>query len=191
MAGAISPREQGTQEQEAIARFLAAPTPETYAALFRGWSPKMVGYFRARGCDAPLAEDLTQDVMLAVFRQAKQLRDPALFRSWLFQIARNALLQHRRTQMRRIATVELVDVAAPTADPLAAAAFAQTIASLPEDERELMMLRYVEELAYNEIAAVLEMPMGTVQWKIFQARKKLAALFGAVREVLPGGNHAT
>ena len=44
-----------------------------------------------------------------------------------------------------------------------------------------MMLRYIEGLEYHEIAAVLDLPIGTVQWKIHNSKKKLAARFGGPR----------
>ena len=48
---------------------------------------------------------------------------------------------------------------------------------LGEDEREIMMLRYIDELEYHEISELVGLPQGTVQWKIFNAKKKLAARF--------------
>jgi RNA polymerase sigma-70 factor (ECF subfamily) len=62
-------------------------------------------------------------------------------------------------------------------DPLLSAQFAEWMAFLEEDEREIMMLRYIDELEYHEIAELLGLPQGTVQWKIFNAKKKLAARF--------------
>ena len=57
--------------------------------------------------------------------------------------------------------------------------FAQWMAALDAEERQIMMLRYVEELEYHDIAEVLGLPLGTVQWKIFNSKKKLARRFGA------------
>src|SRR5260370_22166632 len=74
--------------------FLEAPNEESFADLFKTFTPQLVAFFRARGCEPALAEDLTQEVMLAVYRKAAQVRDRALFRAWLFKIARNALCRH-------------------------------------------------------------------------------------------------
>jgi RNA polymerase sigma factor (sigma-70 family) len=46
-------------------------------------------------------------------------------------------------------------------------------------EREMMLLRYLEGFEYHEIASMLNIPVGTVQWKIFHSKRKLAARFGA------------
>ena len=56
--------------------------------------------------------------------------------------------------------------------------FAEWMAWLTPEEREIMTLRYVDELQHHEIAEVLDMPVGTVQWKIFHIKRKLAAKFG-------------
>jgi RNA polymerase sigma-70 factor (ECF subfamily) len=166
-------------EQEAITAFLATPTTETYSALFRVMAPRVLGYFRVRGCEPALAEDLTQEVMLAVYRQSRQLNNSESFRPWLFKIARNALLQDRRKRTRQPQAVDLEDVALPESDPLASLQFAQWMKALDAEERELIRLRYVEGLEYHQIAELLRMPLGTVQWKVFQSKKKLAARFGA------------
>lgn len=170
-----------TREREAVDRFLSDPCEERFSDLFRAIAPRILTWFRVRGCDRSLAEDLTQEVLLAVFRQARYLRNAELFRPWLYRIIKNALLQHLRRTGRRIETVQ-IDVAGPgpaakQPDPLLPAEFAEWMAFLQADEREMLMLRYVDELEYHEIAEALGVPCGTVQWKIFNAKKKLAARF--------------
>jgi RNA polymerase sigma factor (sigma-70 family) len=164
-------------ERELLEDFLDRPGNDTYSALFRVVAPQVMSYLRLRGCPPPAAEDLTQDVMLIMYREANRLRDRSLFRPWLFKIARNALVQYRRKQEREH-PVEFDELPAPAGDPLAAADFSQWMKALEPKERETMMLRYVEGLEYHEIAALQEIPIGTVQWRIFQTKKKLAARFG-------------
>jgi RNA polymerase sigma-70 factor (ECF subfamily) len=168
-------------EKEVIGRFLARPEHEGYSALFRRFVPQLVRYFRIRGCDGALADDLAQEVMLVVYRESRQLRDPELFRPWFFRIARNALLQHHRRQVRRpeMPMGEETDSAlVVTTDPLANVQFEEWMDALEPEERELMRLRYADGLQYHEIAKMLEMPQGTVQWRIFQSVRKLSARFG-------------
>jgi RNA polymerase sigma-70 factor, ECF subfamily len=168
-------------EPEAIERFTLNPCEETFGDLFRAVAPRLIAWYRVRGCGKELAEDLTQEVMLAVFRQAGHLRNPDLFRPWLYRIVKNALLQHVRRKARRVETVELKNAEAGSPakqpDPLLTAQFAEWMAFLEEGEREIMMLRYIDELEYHEIAELVGLPQGTVQWKIFNAKKKLAARF--------------
>ncbi len=165
-------------EDEAVARFFADPHPDTWAALFRCFAGQVMRYFRARGCPVEDAEDLTQDVMLTVFRRHGQLREQNLFRPWLFRIARNAFLRRleRRGREESMPEEELV---APAFDPLMPAQFAEWMRALDPPEREAIRLRYVDGLEYHEIAEMLQVPLGTIQWRIFQAKRKLAARFGA------------
>jgi RNA polymerase sigma-70 factor (ECF subfamily) len=169
-------------ELEALEGFIANPVEERCSELFRSTAPRIFAYFRTRGCDKALAEDLTQEVMIAVFRRATTLRHRELFRPWVYRIARNALLQHVRRMGRQVETVQLDsaagDAGASPPDPLLPAQFAEWMKFLEPDERRIMMLRFIEELDYHEIAEALGLPLGTVQWKIFHSKKKLAARFG-------------
>src|ERR1700731_1994962 len=90
-------------------RFLDAPNQESFAELFKAFTPQLVAFFRARGCQA-MAEDLAQEVMFTVYRKADQIRDRSLFRAWMFKIARNTLCRHFGKQAREVDTVDLADV---------------------------------------------------------------------------------
>src|SRR5579862_7399956 len=75
-------------------RFLTAPDDESFTSLFRTLTPQLLSFFRARGCESSVAEDLAQDVMLAVHRNVSQVRDRSLFRAWLLKVARNAMCRY-------------------------------------------------------------------------------------------------
>lgn len=85
------------------------PQRDSFSDLFHTFSPQLVAFFRARGCERALAEDLAQEVMLIVYRKATQIRDRSLFRAWLFKIARNALCRHYGKQAQEVETVDLAD----------------------------------------------------------------------------------
>jgi RNA polymerase sigma-70 factor (ECF subfamily) len=161
-------------------RFLEASNEDSFTELFNTFRPQLVAFFRARNCELALAEDLAQEVMLTVYRKASQLRDRTLFRSWLFKIARNALCRHYGKQAREVETVDLADAAdrlvaashKPTGTP--ASEFLHWMTFLDSREREVMTLRFIEQWEYHEIAAAQDIPIGTVQWRVFNAKKKLA-----------------
>jgi RNA polymerase sigma factor (sigma-70 family) len=139
----------------------------------------LVAFYRARNCDPGLSEDLAQLVMLTVYRKAGQIRDRALFRAWLFRIAHNALCRHYGKQAREVETVYVEDsvdrLASVSAEPGPPAfEFMHWMGFLNPREREVMTLRFVEQWEYHEIAAARDMPIGTVQWIVFNAKKKLA-----------------
>jgi RNA polymerase sigma-70 factor (ECF subfamily) len=177
MANDRTLRESGVTE-----RFLVSPNEESFTDLFRVFTPQLVAFFRLRGCEVALSEDLTQEVMLTVYRKAAQVRDRSLFRAWLFKIARNALCRQYGKQSREVETVDLANVAgslvASSNKPAGTAAFEfhDWMAFLESREREAVTLRFVEEWEYHEIAAAKNIPIGTVQWRVFNAKKKLAPL---------------
>jgi RNA polymerase sigma-70 factor, ECF subfamily len=174
------PKERPLHEGAVIAEFLDSPNEESFADLFRIFTPQLVAFFRSRGCEFALSEDLTQEVMLTVYRKAEQIRDRTLFRSWLFKIARNALCRHHGNRLREVETVDLEKVVnrvvassnKPTGTP--AFEFLRWMMFLESREREALTLRFVEEWEYHEIAAAKAIPIGTVQWRVFNAKKKLA-----------------
>lgn len=170
------------EEQGAIEEFLQSPGEETYRRLFLFLAPRVIAFFRARGCDTHLAQDLAQEVMLKVYEQSSGLRQREAFRAWLFRIVRNEWLQELRRTGRTVPTVRLNldehENGVADKDPLAGARFLEWMQALEPDEREIMTFRYVDGLEYHEIAEVLHMPTGTVQWKVFHSKKKLAAKFG-------------
>jgi RNA polymerase sigma-70 factor (ECF subfamily) len=160
--------------------FLEAPNENSFSDLFNIITPQLIAFFRARNCELALAEDLAQEVMLIVHRKAAQIRDRTLFRAWLFKIARNALCRHYGKQTREVDTVDLADVTdrlvAASHKPAATPAFEfqHWMAFLDSREREVMKLRFIEQWEYHEIAAAQAIPIGTVQWRVFNAKKKLA-----------------
>src|ERR1700688_5321242 len=104
-------------EESVTNRFLEAPDEDSFGDLFKLFSPQLVAFFRARGCELALAEDLAQEVMLTVYRKATQIRDRTLFRAWLFKIARNTLCRHYGKQTREVETVDLAEATDRLADP--------------------------------------------------------------------------
>jgi RNA polymerase sigma factor (sigma-70 family) len=174
-------------EGAVVERFLESRNEESFVDLFQVFTAQLVAFFRARGCALDLSEDLTQEVMLTVYRKAWQIRDRALFRAWLFMIARNALCRHYGKQSRAVETVDLATVAdrsiAATKKPGGPAAFEfhQWMDLLESHEREALTLRFVEEWEYHEIATAKAIPIGTVQWRVFNAKRKLAPHLRALK----------
>jgi RNA polymerase sigma-70 factor (ECF subfamily) len=172
--------EKFLQEAAVAQNFLESPNEDTFAPVFQIFTPQLISFFRARGCEPALSEDLAQDVMLIVYRKVNQLRDQTLFRAWLFKIARSSLCRHYGRRSREVDTIELEKVSdslvtstrAPAATP--AFEFQLWMSFLDSREQEALTLRFIEEWEYHEIAAAKAIPIGTVQWRVFNAKKKLA-----------------
>ena len=179
MTNETIPSPRALQDTAVMQRFLEAPDEATFADLFRAFSPKLVAFFRARG-SALIAEDLAQEVMLTVYRKAGQVRDHALFGAWIFRIARNTLSRHYTKQTREVDTLDLSEVPeglvafSPRNGGAPAFEFNHWMDFLDDREKEALTLRFVEEWEYHEIAAAQNIPIGTVQWRVFNAKRKLA-----------------
>lgn len=138
------------------------------------------------------AEDIAQDTFLRACRGLATFRGQSTFRSWLFQIAINAARTFRRTRAAR--HEETTDArhdldASPAPGNLERAVIARdevhrALAALPEELRQAVVLRDVEGLDYREIAAVLAVPIGTVESRIFRGRARLRQ---ALTDTAPGG----
>ncbi len=142
----------------------------------------MLRYFELRGCAKAVAEDLTQEVMLAAFRQTASVRDPGRFRAWLYGVARHKYLMHIRREGHTPEMVEFDELSesllVAQSDPLARSVLYESLKTLDAVSRRILLLRYMDGLEYHEIAEVMEMPLGTVQWKVFDSKKKLAKWMG-------------
>jgi len=176
----------GMDEQRAIEMFLKLRDDETFCALFVAVYGRVRRYFLLRGVDRMTAEDLTQQVMLAVHQKAGEFRDHQLFQGWLFAIARNELLQHWRRGQARPQTIELEPIRTAIEEQFSVTPELQLhtelddwLALLEPNERELLLLRFVEGLSYEELALVLGIPLGTVKSRLFHVKEKLLILTGA------------
>ena len=164
------------REAAATEAFLGAPNEESFIELFLTLTPQLVSFFRSHGCGPDLSEDLSQEVMLTVFQKSSQLRDRTRFRGWLFTIARHALYRHHGKHSVEAVAIDSQDIVDTRTKPTAPSAFEfhHWMTFLESHEREALTLRYVEGWENHEIAAATAIPIGTVQWRVFNAKKKLA-----------------
>jgi RNA polymerase sigma factor (sigma-70 family) len=158
--------------------------PEMFAALFDRHAPLIHRYI-ARRAGPEIAEDLVAETFLAAFRRRQRYdRSCPDARPWLYGIATNLIGQHRRDESRQLRISQLVkpDLDPPGhADEVAAnvtaagtkAVLAQALADLPAAERDVLLLIAWEQLSYDETAAALRIPIGTVRSRLSRARSRL------------------
>ena len=160
---------------------------QAFEDLFDRYREPVWGFFRRRVPDRAQAEELTQDTFVAVLESAARYQARGPFRSYLFGIAYNILLSHRRRDdTERSAPME--DVAAAAGNPDAGLWVQFALAALDEDDRELLMLREYEQLSYQEIAHLQAIPLNTVRSRLFRARMALRQALEARASV--GVRHA-
>ena len=126
------------------------------------------------------AEDALQNVWLDVFCGIARLSTPAAFTTWVFRIAHNRAHFELRLEYRAVYTsFDHEHIEVNTDDEEFSAADAERIhkglASLPTTQREVLTLRYLEGLSYEEICQVISCPVGTVRSRIYYAKQALYA----------------
>lgn len=119
------------------------------------------------------AEDLTQEVFLHLFRAIGSYREQGQFRAYLYRIAYCLCVDAARGQVAEPLSEHVADPAAPYAGVEDRDAVQRLLARLPPDQREVILLRYGEDLTYREIAAVTGEPLRTVQSRVRRALKTL------------------
>ncbi|MGK5443565.1 RNA polymerase sigma factor [Micromonospora sp. URMC 105] len=177
--------------------------PESFAVIFDRHAPCIHRYL-ARRVGAGMADDLAAETFLAAFRRRERF-DTAHpdARPWLYGIATNTVSQHRREEEReyrlRQAYVPAMSEASH-ADRVATVVTAQSLrrtlfgalAELSTGDRDVLLLIAWEELTYDETAAALAIPVGTVRSRLNRARKLLRDALGGdstltIEEALSNG----
>jgi RNA polymerase sigma-70 factor (ECF subfamily) len=140
------------------------------------------------------AEDLVQEAAVQAFRAFHTFQAGTNFKAWYFKILTNLFLNKRRKQQREPSTTALDDapdlylfletknagIHARSADPatlvlqdISTEQIVQAITALPEDYRAVAALYFMEELSYQEIAEIVDCPVGTVRSRLHRGRKLL------------------
>jgi RNA polymerase sigma-70 factor (ECF subfamily) len=145
--------------------------------------------FRLAGQQAD-AEDVTQQTFLVAQQHLQQLRQPENPLPWLLTIARSCWLKSaRRKRPVPAASVELNidDVAAPRSDrePIDQQELQSALDELPDEFKLVVVMFYFQESSYREIAAELEIPIGTVMSRLARAKAQLRKRLGMIDEGEP------
>jgi RNA polymerase sigma factor (sigma-70 family) len=158
-----------------------------FARVFAFYGPRVKAYLRRLGAEDAVAEDLTQEVMLAIWRRAHQFdRTRAALGTWVYTIARNKRIDALRRERRPDFDLEdpaLVpeDGSAPRGDRQAEAeqvrrGVMEAVEQLPAEQAQLLRIFYFEEKPHSAIAEELGLPLGTVKSRLRLALAKLRVL---------------
>lgn len=165
---------------DCVARIRQAQDRQAFAELFAHFAPRVKAFLIKSGSDVGLAEECAQEVMATLWRKS-HLFDPsrASVATWVFTIARNKRIDMLRKQ-RRPEPEELTW--GPEAEPDAADIvelqqesnrLAQSIAQLPEKQKELIEKAYYQDLTHSEIAEETGLPLGTIKSRIRLALERI------------------
>ena len=180
-----------TQEQlNAALLAIAAGEQEPLSALYKDCRQSVFLLAASITGQAQMAEDVTQEAFLAAWRGLPQFRGDCRFSTWLYRLVNNAAIDYLRREKRHRDTGDVDDLELPDGDPSpqelaeqsdTRAAVRRGLDRLSPEHRQVLLLRYMQELDYGEIAQVLDVSEGTVKSRINRAKSKL-------RELLGGGN---
>ena len=172
----------------------AAGDRDAFTELVRRYQSRIYNLAVTLGVPRADAEDVAQDVFLRVYRGLGRFRGEALFRTWLYQVAINAVRSHLAASPAARGADPPVGRSdnGPAPEPAVDDPFARrladrqvidrALAALPPDWREAVTLRDVEGLSYREIADLTGAPIGTVESRIFRARQQLRTTLATLLE---------
>ena len=154
-----------------------------YAEIVRALQPQVLGFLYRMTRDREWAEDLGQEVFLRAYRRLERYdRNKAAFSTWLFTMARNLCLDElRKSRPQRVALEEAAETQA-AGDPGPDAALrenelerliAEAVQSLAAEYREVFILKEYQDFSLEEIAAIVQCPIGTVKSRLHRARTQL------------------
>lgn len=186
MSGRVEPHGRGDGADPDLADVRAAQAdPAAFGALYRRYLDRVYGYAFYLLGDHHDAEDATERTFLAALAAMPRFRDEgASFRSWLFRIAHNQVANALRTRSRRrTARLDLIaepvgagDVAELVSGADDARRVRRALASLSDDRRQVVVLRFVDGLSAREIGAVLGRSEAAVRVLQHRALRDLADL---------------
>jgi RNA polymerase sigma-70 factor (ECF subfamily) len=143
---------------------------------------KMEGWYREHGAallrylgrrfGGDAADDLLQETFVQALRRPQRAGEAVSARAWLFGIARHVGISAFRRRKVMAELPQGVAAREPDEDSRIGE-MRQAIAKLPQEMRETLELRLADDLSYEEIAAVLEIPVGTVRSRLHHAVRKL------------------
>ena len=157
----------------------ARQDPKVFGELYLLYVEPVFRYLYSRIGNVHEAEDTTAQTFLAAFESFGRFRQDGHFASWLFTIARNKGMDHFRRR-NNTTSIEEIDDIPMESDPLSgviqseqAAALSKLIRVLPEEERELLRLRFLAEMSFPEMAHLLQNNEEAVKKSVYRLLARL------------------
>lgn len=160
-----------------IERVLKGDT-EAFNLLVRQWEKPIYNFiFRLTG-DRDEAMDLCQESFMKAYRELPTLKDRDRFSAWLYRIAHNTCFSKMRKDAGKI-FVELAPETRSERSPVESRlAVEKALQHLPEDQREVVVLKVFHSLKFEEIAAIQGAPVSTVKSRLYMGFEKLRSILG-------------
>ncbi|MBI4503449.1 MAG: sigma-70 family RNA polymerase sigma factor [Gemmatimonadetes bacterium] len=197
------PSDLSTLTDQDVVRLACDGHEGAYRELVRRYERPIFSLVYRMVRDRELAEDLAQETFVKALNAIGSYRPEFKFSSWIFKIANNAAIDHlRKRELNTLSLEGSRDATSPERVEATAlqigdrgesplqemearelgSAIEQAIGQLRPEYRSCILLRHVEDRSYEEIAQILDLPLGTVKTYIHRARTELKAVLGDLRE---------
>jgi RNA polymerase sigma-70 factor, ECF subfamily len=174
-----------SDEATLLSRIALGRDRDAFVQLFDLYGPRVKSFMMRKGASPEQAEDLVQETMISVWSKAGMyVAERGSVTTWIFTIARNLRIDRLRREKTSLFT-DLDDYDAESEDVAQDDALgrlqedsqvARALAQIPSEQRELLILSYVEDLPQSEIAARLQIPLGTVKSRMRLAYRRMRKL---------------
>ncbi len=143
------------------------------------------------------ADEVAQEAFLSAWKALPNFRGESQFSTWLYQLTTHAAIDLMRREKRQIAAADITEVSAadPAPSPQQQAEQSEqreivrdAILQLAPEQREVVVLRFMEELSYEEIGAVLKLPSGTVKSRLNRAKAQLKEILSKSGNLFGAGS---
>ncbi len=155
-----------------------------FSLLVERWWKKIYSFIFFKIGSGDEAKELTQEVFLKVYLNIENFNPSYKFSTWIYKIAQNLsidFLRKKHMVITELTNQSLITKKTPLTEIIVEEKNKEiwdAIEKLPEDLKEIILLRHQEELSYEEISEILNLKLGTVKNRIFKARKLLAEMIG-------------
>lgn len=182
-------------QDEALIRRAAAGDDSAFETLMLAHQKQVYSLCLRMSGNVDDAFDLSQEAFIKAWRGLAQYQFGAEFSTWLYRLTRNVCIDFLRRQKRQTAVPleteqdgETMELPLPDSAPLPEEqmlhderqrALQQAMLALPDEQREILILRVVNDLPYEKISAILELPLGTVKSRLARARIQLKKILAA------------
>jgi RNA polymerase sigma-70 factor (ECF subfamily) len=164
-------------ERKLVERVLKGDS-EAFNLLVRQWEKPIYNFIVRMIGDRDEAMDLCQDVFMKAFRELRALKDPERFSAWLYRIAHNTCYSRLRKDIGKIYVPFDPDARGVSSAIEERLAVEKALQQLPEDQREVVVLKVYQSLKFEEIAAIQDAPVSTVKSRLYMAFEKLRTILG-------------
>jgi RNA polymerase sigma factor (sigma-70 family) len=180
-------------DQALVLKYMETQRPEYFSELYERYSDKVYGKCLTILRDPMKAEDAAQDIFMKIFTKLSSFNSSARFSTWIYAITYNYCIDLVRKQKRQAAIdgdeSEGVNVAAEEVSDrelmeMEIVSLRKAMDKIPFDDREILIMKYREDMSIKEICEILDKSESAVKMKLLRAKQRVKENYAAVGAIL-------